>query len=233
MANVFYEKDADSSLVASRKVAIVGYGSQGACPRPHLKDSGVDVRVALREGSSSRAKAEGRRPSRRADRPGRGRSRLIMIAAARHRAARDVYEQSIAPHLNGGDAIFFAHGFNIRFGQIKPADGIDVAMVAPEGPRPSRAPHLHRGRRACRASSRSRRTRAGRPKTSRCPTPTRSAARAPVCSRRHSRRRPRPTSSVSRSCCAAGSRRSCRPASTRSSTPGTSPSPRTSSVSTS
>src|SRR5213082_2322096 len=133
MANVYYEKDADPSLVASRKVAIVGYGSQGHAHALNLKDSGVDVRIGLREGSSSAAKAEAAglrvvpidQAAAEAD--------LIMMLLP-DTEQRDVYEQSIAPHLNGGDAIFFAHGFNIRFGQIKPADGIDVAMVAPKGP---------------------------------------------------------------------------------------------------
>src|SRR5437868_486184 len=133
MANVYYEKDADPSLVASRKVAIVGYGSQGHAHALNLKDSGVDVRVGLREGSSSKPKAEAAglrvvpidQAAAEAD--------LIMMLLP-DTEQRDVYEQSIAPHLNGGDAIFFAHGFNIRFDQIKPAEGIDVAMVAPKGP---------------------------------------------------------------------------------------------------
>src|SRR3954466_3611078 len=133
MANVYYEKDADPSLVASRKVAIIGYGSQGHAHALNLKDSGVDVRVGLREGSSSKAKAEAAglrvvpidQAAAEAD--------LVMMLLP-DTEQRDVYEQSIAPHLNGGDAIFFAHGFNIRFDQIKPAEGIDVAMVAPKGP---------------------------------------------------------------------------------------------------
>src|SRR5438874_3181027 len=133
MANVYYEKDADPSLVASRKVAIVGYGSQGHAHALNLKDSGVDVRVGLREGSSSKAKAESAglrvvpvdQAAAEAD--------LIMMLLP-DTEQRDVYEQSIAPHLNGGDAVFFAHGFNIRFGQINPPDGVDVAMVAPKGP---------------------------------------------------------------------------------------------------
>ena len=133
MANVYYEKDADPALIASRKVAIVGYGSQGHAHALNLKDSGVDVRVGLREGSSSRAKAEAAglrvvpidQAAAEAD--------LIMLLLP-DTEQRDVYEQSIAPHLNGGDAVFFAHGFNIRYEQIQPPAGVDVAMVAPKGP---------------------------------------------------------------------------------------------------
>src|SRR3954464_10603675 len=133
MANVYYEKDADASLVGARKVAIIGYGSQGHAHALNLKDSGVDVRVGLREGSSSKAKAEAvglrvvpvDQAAAEAD--------LIMMLLP-DTEQRDVYEQSVAPNLNGGDAIFFAHGFNIRYDQIKPSPDIDVAMVAPKGP---------------------------------------------------------------------------------------------------
>jgi ketol-acid reductoisomerase len=133
MANVYYEKDADRSLIAARKVAVIGYGSQGHAHALNLKDSGIDVRVGLREGSSSKAKAEqaGLRvlPVDQAA----AEADLIMILLP-DTEQREVYEQSIAPHLSGGDAIFFAHGFNIRFGQIVPPDGVDAAMVAPKGP---------------------------------------------------------------------------------------------------
>ena len=133
MANVYYAKDADPGLIAGRKVAIVGYGSQGHAHAQNLADSGVDVRVALREGSSSKAKAEAAglrvvpvaQAAQEAD--------LVMILLPDTEQA-DVYTESIAPHLNPGDALFFAHGFNIRFGLIQPADGIDVGMVAPKGP---------------------------------------------------------------------------------------------------
>jgi len=133
MTNVFYAKDADPGLIQGRKVAIVGYGSQGHAHALNLADSGVDVRVALRAGSSSKTKAEAAglrvldvaEAAREAD--------LVMILLPDTEQAA-VYEASIAPNLNPGDAVFFAHGFNIRFGLVNPAEGIDVGMVAPKGP---------------------------------------------------------------------------------------------------
>jgi ketol-acid reductoisomerase len=133
MANVYYEKDADPSLIASRKVAILGYGSQGHAHALNLKDSGVDVRVGLRPGSSSEAKAK------------EAGLRVLDIASATAEAdlvmmllpdteIAPVYESDVAPNLSDGDALFFAHGFNVRFGYVKAPDGVDVAMVAPKGP---------------------------------------------------------------------------------------------------
>ena len=133
MPNVFYEKDADAGLIGGRKVAVIGYGSQGHAHALNLKDSGIDVRVGLREGSLSKAKAEAAGlkvmsvadASREAD--------LVMILLP-DTEQKSVYEESIEPNLSEGDALFFAHGFNIRFGQIRPPKGVDVGMVAPKGP---------------------------------------------------------------------------------------------------
>src|SRR4051795_5706546 len=133
MATIYYEKDADAGLVGGRKVAVIGYGSQGHAHALNLKDSGVDVRVGLREGSSSRAKAEAAGLKVASVEDATAEADLIMILLP-DTEQRDVYEASIAPNLSSGDAIFFAHGFNVRFDQIKAPAGIDVAMVAPKGP---------------------------------------------------------------------------------------------------
>ena len=133
MATLYYEKDADASLIGSSKVAVIGYGSQGHAHALNLSESGVDVRVGLREGSSSRAKAQeaGLRVLSVAD--AAAEADLIMVLLPDTEQAR-VYEAEIAPYLKAGDALFFAHGFNIRFDLIKPPADVDVAMVAPKGP---------------------------------------------------------------------------------------------------
>ena len=133
MANVYYEKDADAALVGGRKVAVIGYGSQGHAHALNLRDSGVDVRVGLREGSSSKAKAEAAglrvvpidQATAEAD--------VVMILLPDTEQAA-VYDSAVAPNLSQGDALFFAHGFNIRFGLITAPPGVDVGMVAPKGP---------------------------------------------------------------------------------------------------
>src|SRR5437763_235093 len=125
MANIFYEKDADPNLIGGRKVAVIGYGSQGHAHALNLKESGVDVRVGLREGSSSKSKAEaaGLRVTTIAQ--AAAEADLIMILLP-DTEQKGVYEADIAPNLQDGDALFFAHGFNIRFGQIRPPAGVDV-----------------------------------------------------------------------------------------------------------
>jgi ketol-acid reductoisomerase len=133
MAKLYYESDADHSLIADRRVAIVGYGSQGHAHALNLRDSGVDVCVALRDGSSSKAKAEaaGLKVLSVAEAAEWGNLIMVLLPDTEQAA---VYEAQIAPHLEAGDALFFAHGFNIRYETITPAPGIDVAMVAPKGP---------------------------------------------------------------------------------------------------
>jgi ketol-acid reductoisomerase len=133
MAKLYYESDADASLIQGRKVAIMGYGSQGHAHALNLAESGVDVRVGLRAGSSSAQKAgeAGLRVLSVAD--AAAEADLIMLLLPDTEQA-SVYDAEIAPHLREGDAVFFAHGFNIRFGQIVPPAGVDVAMVAPKGP---------------------------------------------------------------------------------------------------
>ena len=132
-AEVFYDDDADLSIIAGRKVAVIGYGSQGHAHSLSLRDSGVDVVVGLQEGSKSRAKAEeqGLRVMTPAD--ASAWADVIMVLAP-DTAQRKIYTESIAPHLSAGKALFFGHGLNIRFELIKPPGDVDVAMVAPKGP---------------------------------------------------------------------------------------------------
>src|SRR3954447_13612682 len=132
-AAVFYDDDADLSIIQGRKVAVIGYGSQGHAHSLSLRDSGVDVRIGLPEGSKSRAKAEdeGLRVVTPAE--AAAEADLIMILAPDTKQ-RHIYADDIAPNLEPGNAIFFGHGFNIRYELIKPPADVDVAMVPPKGP---------------------------------------------------------------------------------------------------
>lgn len=133
MAKMFYESDADLDLIKSRKVAIIGFGSQGHAHAMSLADSGVDVRVGLAEGSKSRAKAE-EAGLRVVDPATAAAEADVIMMLVPDQVQKKVYDDSILPNLKEGDALFFAHGFNIRFGYIKPPAFVDVAMVAPKGP---------------------------------------------------------------------------------------------------
>ena len=132
-ATVYYETDADPSLIRARKVAVLGYGSQGHAHALNLADSGVDVRVGLREGSSSVEKAEDAGLRVLTVGEACAEADLIMLTLPDTEQKR-IYDESIAPNLDDGDALFFAHGFNVRFGRIQAPEGVTVAMVAPKGP---------------------------------------------------------------------------------------------------
>ncbi|MFI7703411.1 ketol-acid reductoisomerase [Nonomuraea sp. NPDC049480] len=130
---MYYDDQADLSIIQGRHVAVLGYGSQGHAHALSLRDSGVDVRVGLPEGSKSREKAEndGLRvvtPSEAVEE-----ANLTMILAPDH-IQRHLYADHVAPNLVEGDALFFGHGLNIRYGLIEAPEGVDVCMVAPKGP---------------------------------------------------------------------------------------------------
>jgi ketol-acid reductoisomerase len=132
-AEVYYDDDADLSLVAGKKVAVIGYGSQGHAHALSLRDSGVEVRVGLQEGSRSREKAEEQGLAVGTPAEVSAWADLIMILAP-DTAQRKIYAEEIAPNLSAGKALFFGHGLNIRYGFITPPADVDVAMVAPKGP---------------------------------------------------------------------------------------------------
>lgn len=130
---VFYDKDADLSIIQGRKVAIIGYGSQGHAHANNLRESGCDVVVGLRAGSASADKAQraGLAVAEVADAVAS--ADLVMMLAPDEHQAR-IYRESVEPALREGGAIAFAHGFNIHYGQIEPRADLDVLMIAPKGP---------------------------------------------------------------------------------------------------
>ena len=132
-ANVYYEADCDGSIIRGRKVAVIGYGSQGHAHALNLKESGVDVCVGLRDGSSSAAKATQAGLTVKSIADASAWADLIMILAP-DTEQKAIFDDHIAPNLQPGDAIAFAHGFNVRFGRIAAPEGVDCIMIAPKGP---------------------------------------------------------------------------------------------------
>jgi ketol-acid reductoisomerase len=133
VAQMFYDDDADLSVIQGKNVAVLGYGSQGHAHALSLRDSGIDVRVGLPEGSKSRAKAEAEglrvlTPAEAVEESD------VIVVLAPDPAQRSLYAEAIEPHITPGDTLVFGHGFNIRFGYITPPEGVDVIMIAPKGP---------------------------------------------------------------------------------------------------
>jgi ketol-acid reductoisomerase len=133
MADMFYDDDADLALIQGKNVAVLGYGSQGHAHSLSLRDSGVDVRIGLPEGSKSREKAEAEGLRVLTPAEAVEEADVIVILAPDH-VQRKLYAESVEPNITPGDTLVFGHGFNIRFGYITPPEGVDVFMVAPKGP---------------------------------------------------------------------------------------------------
>ncbi len=133
MAQIYYDKDADLSVLKGRKVAVIGYGSQGHAHALNLRDSGVDVVVGLPETSRSRQKAQDDGLEVKTPAQAAAEADIVMILTPDTSQAR-LYREEIAPGLKAGNTLMFAHGFNIRYGTIEPPEGVDVSMIAPKSP---------------------------------------------------------------------------------------------------
>ncbi|MCK5720438.1 MAG: ketol-acid reductoisomerase, partial [Thiomargarita sp.] len=131
--NIFYDKDADLTLIQAKKVAIIGYGSQGHAHANNLHESGVEVVVGLRQGSSSEQKVKNAGLQSKTIEAAVAWADLIMVLAPDEHQAQ-LYRESIEPNIKKGASLAFAHGFNIHFEQIEPRKDLDVIMIAPKGP---------------------------------------------------------------------------------------------------
>ena len=199
---VYYDKDADLSLIKGKNVAIIGYGSQGHAHAQNLNDSGVKVTVGLRKGGASWSKVEkaGLKVAEVADAVKI--ADVVMILLPDEQIAA-VYKNDVEPNIKQGASLAFAHGFNVHYGQVVPRDDLDVWMVAPKAPGHTvRNTYTQGRRRAAPDRGACRQERQGaRPCAQLRRRPT--AAARPASSRPTSAKKPRPTCSANRPCCAA------------------------------
>ena len=198
---VFYDKDADLSLIKGKNVTIIGYGSQGHAHALNLKDSGVNVTVGLRKNGASWNKAVNAGLTVKEVAEAVKGADVVMILLPDEQIA-DVYKNEVHANIKEGAALAFAHGFNVHYGAVIPRADLDVIMIAPKAPghtvrstysQGGGVPHLIAVHQTSPAP----------PVTSPCRTPPPTAAAAPASSRPTSAKRPRPTCSASRPCCAA------------------------------
>lgn len=198
---VYYDKDADPSTIKGKKVAIVGYGSQGHAHALNLKDSGVSVTVALRDGSASVAKAKNAGLTVKNIAEAVKEADVVMVLAPDEHQ-RNIYSDDIEPNLKKGATLAFAHGFNILYKLIVPRADLDVIMIAPKAPGHTVRNEFVKGGgipdliAIFQDAS-------GKARPPRCRMPPPSVVAAPVLSRPPSRTRPRPICSANRPCCAA------------------------------
>ena len=199
---VYYDRDADVNLIKGKRVAIIGYGSQGHAHANNLKDSGAkNVAVGLRPSSGGVKKAEtaGLRVMDPAD---CAKWADVVMVLTPDEGQGDLYRDKLGPNMKAGAALAFAHGLNIHFNLIEPRSDIDVFMIAPKGPGHTVRSEYQRGG-GVPASLRCRRIRPAMRSKSRCPTRRQSAVVVPGSSKPRSRKNAKPTCSASRSCCAA------------------------------
>jgi len=196
---VYYDKDCDLSIIQGKKVAVIGFGSQGHAHACNLKESGVDVTVGLRPGSSSIAKAEayGLKTS---DVPSAVAAADVVMVLTPDEFQSQLYKAEIEPNLKQGATLAFAHGFAIHYNQIVPRKDLDVIMVAPKAPGHTVRTEFANGGgipdliAIFQDAS-------GTPRTLPCPTPVASAVVVPASSKPPSRTKPKPICSVSRPFC--------------------------------
>ena len=205
-AKIYYDNDADLSLLKGKTIAIIGYGSQGHAQAQNLQDSGCTVIVGQRPGSPNYdlAVSHGFKPVSAEEAAEKGDLVNMLLP---DEVQGDIYRQSIKPKLKPGKLLMCSHGFNVHFGQVEAPQGVDIALVAPKGPgHLVRSEFVTRRRRALPDRLERRRQRAIA-RSWAWPMPRGSAAPAAACWRRRLPRRPRPTCSASRWCCAAASAR--------------------------